>query len=569
MPARSAPARSPGRRTRSPSRTWPTSGAIAPATIRARVVAPDPRSPVTPTRSPPRTVSETLPRNTPGEANVTPSTIRSGPTATVGSGEPAVGAGTTLRSAEGFCSPTMAVTRSSLVTSGSGAVSTISPSRSTATSVQISKTSSRWWEMYKIATPWACSWRMLSNSRCAAPRSSAAVGSSSSRQRVPAASARVISTTWRCSTVRLPQAVSALTSKPQSVMTLRVCSRIRRQSTTPPRRAGGRPRKTFSATVRYGTTMECWNTAVIRPRHAAMSPSEGAGRPSRRTSPASGATRPDRIETRVDLPAPLRPTRPRQRPGCRLRSTPRSACVLPNRLWIPAASTAGAACGSAAGIADSCIRYSGRRGAADAAVGAAVDVAPQGVVADRGGGHRARLAVHRGDGEGLRGLGHERGHDRVAEVGVARVADHLQGGRAAAGLAGAQLHTVRRVQRVLQGPVGVQVGGLGLRGVDRAVADVAHLERHAVVAHHDHLAGQALGLQQRQDTGVGARPLRVDRLELAAVGVHRVLRVGDRGGFGPDRGVLEDVDARVVLGTCPGQLREPRPQTCRRRVTTP
>ena len=36
------------------------------------------------------------------------------------------------------------------------------------------------------------------------------------------------------------------------------------------------------------------------------------------------------------------------RPGCRLRSTPRSARVLPNRLWIPAACTAGAACGSAA-----------------------------------------------------------------------------------------------------------------------------------------------------------------------------------------------------------------------------
>src|SRR5215470_2126662 len=51
---------------------------------------------------------------------------------------------------------------------------------------------------------------------------------------------------------------------------------------------------------------------------------------------------PDRIDTSVDLPAPLRPTRPRHRPGCRLRSTPRSACVLPKCLWMPAASTAGA-----------------------------------------------------------------------------------------------------------------------------------------------------------------------------------------------------------------------------------
>src|ERR1017187_8706116 len=137
----------------------------------------------------------------------------------------------------------MAVTRPSLVISVTGAVSTSSPSLSTATSVQISKTSSRWWEMYMMATPASRSWRMRSNRRSTAPRSRAAVGSSSSRQRVPAASARVISTTWRCSTVRLAQGASALTSKPQSVIIFLACSRIRRQSTTPrlfgtPRRSG-------------------------------------------------------------------------------------------------------------------------------------------------------------------------------------------------------------------------------------------------------------------------------------------------------------------------------------------
>ncbi len=54
------------------------------------------------------------------------------------------------------------------------------------------------------------------------------------------------------------------------------------------------------------------------------------------------------------------------------------------------------------------------------------------------------------------------------------------------------------------------------------------------------------GGDQREDAGVRARPLRVDRLELAAVSVHRVLRVRDRGGFRPDRRVLEDVHGRVV-----------------------
>ena len=186
--------------------------------------------------------------------------------------------------------------------------------------------------MYKIATPAARSWRMWSNSRCTAPRSSAAVGSSSSRHRVPAASALVISTTCRCSTVRLAHGASASTSKPHSVMTFLVCSRIRRQSTTPGPRRGWRPRNTFSATVSPGTTMECWNTVAMRLRQAAMSPSEGAGCPSNSTSPSSAAVIPDRIETIVDLPAPLRPTRPRHRPGYRPRSTPCSARVLPNRL---------------------------------------------------------------------------------------------------------------------------------------------------------------------------------------------------------------------------------------------
>ena len=72
-----------------------------------------------------------------------------------------------------------------------------------------------------------------------------------------------------------------------------------------------------------------------------MSPSEGAGCPSNSTSPSSAAVIPDRIETIVDLPAPLRPTRPRHRPGYRPRSTPCSARVLPNRLWIPAALATG------------------------------------------------------------------------------------------------------------------------------------------------------------------------------------------------------------------------------------
>ena len=50
---------------------------------------------------------------------------------------------------------------------------------------------------------------------------------------------------------------------------------------------------------------------------------------------------PDMMETRVDLPAPLRPTNPKQRPGRRDTLTSRKATVLPNCFEMETASTAG------------------------------------------------------------------------------------------------------------------------------------------------------------------------------------------------------------------------------------
>src|ERR1700677_4164003 len=97
---------------------------------------------------------------------------------------------------------------------------------------------------------------------------------------------------------------------------------------------------------------------------------------------------PDRMETSVDLPAPLRPTRPRHLPASIDRLTPRSARVVPKRFSMPVTSTsawplgvifrsipdrvAGAPCGAPA----TGMLGRGGRGA-DAAVGLAVHVAPQ------------------------------------------------------------------------------------------------------------------------------------------------------------------------------------------------
>src|SRR6202012_1057030 len=91
---------------------------------------------------------------------------------------------------------------------------------------------------------------------------------------------------------------------------------------------GTLPRKTFSATDRSGTIIECWNTVAIHSRQRPMSPTRGAGSPPNRTVPASGSDRPDRMETRVDLPAPFLPTRPRHWPAAMERSTPRRARVV-------------------------------------------------------------------------------------------------------------------------------------------------------------------------------------------------------------------------------------------------
>ncbi len=120
-------------------------------------------------------------------------------------------------------------------------------------------------------------------------RSRAAVGSSKNRQRRPAASARAISTSWRCSTDRLEHGAAASTSsKPHSLSTRRVSARIVFQSTIP-ERLGWQFKNTFSATVSWGTTIECWKTVATRLRQASTSPRAGARSPSKSTWPRSAS----------------------------------------------------------------------------------------------------------------------------------------------------------------------------------------------------------------------------------------------------------------------------------------
>src|SRR5215469_14795084 len=67
----------------------------------------------------------------------------------------------------------------------------------------------------------------------------------------------------------------------------------------------------------------------------------GAFSPLKRTVPSSGLRRPVRIETSVDLPAPLRPTSACDSPAVTRRLTFASAAQEPKRFVTPLASTTG------------------------------------------------------------------------------------------------------------------------------------------------------------------------------------------------------------------------------------
>ena len=72
-----------------------------------------------------------------------------------------------------------------------------------------------------------------------------------------------------------------------------------------------------------------WYTHATRARQPSRSARFGAGSPPNATVPESGACRPVRMATNVDLPAPLRPTSACVRPAVMLIPAPSSATVVP------------------------------------------------------------------------------------------------------------------------------------------------------------------------------------------------------------------------------------------------
>src|SRR2546421_7852623 len=87
--------------------------------------------------------------------------------------------------------------------------------------------------------------------------------------------------------------------------------------------------------------VDFWYTQATRARHAARSVIGGAGAPLNVTVPASGRVSPVRIDTSVDLPAPLRPTSACDSPGSTVNPTPSRATVAPKRFVTPSAAATG------------------------------------------------------------------------------------------------------------------------------------------------------------------------------------------------------------------------------------
>lgn len=154
-------------------------------------------------------------------------------------------------------SPVIAATSSSCGRSATGLVTMCRASRKTVTLWQISYTSSRWCEMYIIVTPCSRSERMRANNRSMAGPSSRAVGSSRMMNLAPNDSARAISTSWRCSTLRSPASACASTSTSYVSSSSRALARSARQAIGPGRSVW-RLRKRFSATVSAGMIVDFW-----------------------------------------------------------------------------------------------------------------------------------------------------------------------------------------------------------------------------------------------------------------------------------------------------------------------
>ena len=91
----------------------------------------------------------------------------------------------------------------------------------------------------------------------------------------------------------------------------------------------GQQSQAFRIALQHGVEQDCGPSGASC-RTVAM-----RAREDRRMSPPSSAISPAMARSSVDLPAPLRPTRPMRRPGSIVRSAPSSSVRPPRRMTAP------------------------------------------------------------------------------------------------------------------------------------------------------------------------------------------------------------------------------------------
>ena len=332
--------------------------------------------------------------------------------------------------------------------------------------------------MNSMVTPAAASARIRANSRSMAVASSRAVGSSRMMNRVPSDSARAISTSWRCSTLRSPASAAGSTSTPYSSSS----SAARRRR--PPQRIGPPRGLPVEEQVLGHRQRRDDGRALVDAGDPAPPgrPGRPAPAPARRrsvTCPSSARCSPVSTETSVDLPAPLRPTR---------------AWVAPGRIAMLDVGQRG---GRAEPLGD-------RRGPRRPEAGR--QPAPP-AASDSTCGHHFPIWLPHNACVVDVVLGHQRRRQLVFEHAVADVDD----GAVVVGRARGEGLALDRGLGVEQRVLGVEVGRLRDGGVDLALADRLELLRDAVVGDDEDVLRvgrrhqQALRLAAAAASGPGTR----------------------------------------------------------------
>ena len=168
------------------------------------------------------------------------------------------------------------------------------------------------------------------------------VGSSRTSTLASSTRARAISTICRSATESEPTAAPGAISGCRSSASAAAAPRFMASRSSRPQRVGSMPRKTFSATLRWGASASSWCTSTTPRSRASRAVRGRKGSPASSMTPASGAVTPERIPTSVLFPAPFSPTSAWTRPGASESSTSVSAWVAPKRLSIPVARRRGA-----------------------------------------------------------------------------------------------------------------------------------------------------------------------------------------------------------------------------------